>query len=160
AAALGIILGYYGRFVPLEELRLECGVSRDGSKASNMVKAARRYGLKTQGYRKEPDALPAMGFPLIGFWNFTHFLVGEGIRRDKVYLNDPASGPRVVSVEEFDLGFTGVVVVCRPEPGFQKGGRKPGFVGALARRLAGCKVAVAYLMLAGLAAVMLGMIVP
>jgi NHLM bacteriocin system ABC transporter peptidase/ATP-binding protein len=160
AAALGIVLSYYGRYVPLEELRLACGVSRDGSKASNMAKAARRYGLMAQGYRKELDALPAMGFPLIVYWNFNHFVVVEGIRKDKVYLNDPASGPRVVSVEEFDLGFTGVVLECRPGPEFQKGGRKPSLLAGLVRRLAGCKVAVVYLMLAGLAAVLIGMIIP
>ena len=99
-------------------------------------------------------------FPLIVFWNFNHFLVVEGIRKDKVYLNDPASGPRVVSAEEFDLGFTGVVVLCRPGPEFEKGGRKPSFLPALMRRLSGSAAAVGYLMLVGVAAVVIGMVIP
>src|SRR5438128_1904089 len=110
AAALGILLGHFGRFVPLPELRRRCGVSRGGSTASNLVRAGRHYGLEAQGYTKDLDGLRTFRPPYIVFWRFNHFVVVEGLTERVAYLNDPANGRRTVPVEEFDAGFTGVVL--------------------------------------------------
>ncbi len=160
AAALCTVLGYYGKFVPLEKLREECGVSRDGSKAVNILKAARKYGMVAKGFRKEPRGLGTLALPLILFWNFNHFVVLEGIKKDRVFLNDPATGPRIVTFAELDEAFTGVALSIYPGPGFKKGGRQPGMLSALKGRFRGVKTGVSFAVLAGLALVIPGLVIP
>lgn len=160
AASLGMILAYYQLYLPLEELRVNCGVSRDGSKASNLLKAARKYGLEAKGFRKEPQALKDLEGPAIIHWNFNHFLVLEGFKDGKVYLNDPASGPMVVSEEEFDESYTGVVLTFKVTPSFKKGGSKPSMVKAIMKRVKGSEIALTYVILVGLAMVIPGLLIP
>jgi len=160
AAALGIMLSYYKLIVPLAELRVVCGVSRDGSKAKNLIKAARNYGMQAKAYKKLVPSLMALRPPFIVFWNFNHFLVVEGFGKKGVYLNDPAAGPRTVSLEEFDRAYTGLVLVMAPGPEFQPGGRQPSIVGALRDRLQGSAGALLYCLLAGFLLVIPGLAIP
>ncbi len=120
AASLTIVLAHYGRWIPLEEMRLQCKITRDGSRMSNILYAARENKLKTKGFRYEIPSLFNLPFPMIVFWGFNHFLVLEGIKDDKFYLNDPATGPRVVELLEFEENYTGVVLALEPEPDFVK----------------------------------------
>lgn len=160
AAALGIILAYYGRYEPLEKLRLDCGVSRDGSKAGNIVRAATKYGLIAQGYRREIKELQEDSVPFIAFWNFNHFIVIEGISEKCVYINDPASGPRKISHEEFNKSFTGVIITFRAGPDFKKGGEKPSIYKSLHKRLKGSRPELLYVLITGLCLVLPGFIIP
>lgn len=160
AAALSIILAQHGRIVPLEQLRISCGVSRDGSKASNVLKAARSFGLEGKGRRMEPEGVRALGKAAIVFWNFNHFLVVEGFKGDKVFLNDPATGPRVVTTAEFDEGFTGIVLDLEPGDAFEKGGRAPSMLGSIRDRLPGSYRNILFLVLVGLALVIPGLMIP
>jgi len=135
AASLAIVLGYFGRVVSLLELREVCGVSRDGSDAESLLQAGALYGLEGNGYAMDLDSLRQERPPLILFWEFDHFLVLEGFRGNRVALNDPATGPRWVSLAAFRAGFTGVVLELRPGPNFRLGGQKPSMWPLLFARL-------------------------
>lgn len=160
AAALGSVLGYYRKYVPLEKLRTDCGVSRDGSKLSNVAKAARKHGLTAKGFRKELEQLYKLKMPAIVFWNFNHFVVLEGFGKGVVFLNDPASGPKQMSDEEFDLGFTGVILTLEPSETFQAGGRPSRMIPGLRDRLRTNREALTLAVLTGLMLVIPGLAVP
>ncbi len=149
AAALGIICRHHKLWIPLEQLRRDCGVTRDGSKANNLLKAARRLGFDARGLRCEVSHLLKLEPPAILFWNFNHFLIYEGVRDGMVHLNDPASGPRRVTLEELEDAFTGVVLILRPAEAFQPGGERPSLVASLRRRLEGFRVGLLYALCAG-----------
>ncbi|MEV1053287.1 NHLP family bacteriocin export ABC transporter peptidase/permease/ATPase subunit [Streptomyces sp. NPDC049887] len=164
AAALAMVLAHYGRHVPLEELRIACGVSRDGSRASNILKAARSYGLQAKGMQMEPDALAGVRAPAILFWEFNHYVVYDGtgrrLGRRGVHINDPDKGRRFVSTEDFDTSFTGVVLVFEPDEGFRRGGRKPGVLRSVPARLRGTTGTMAAALLASLLLVAVGAALP
>ena len=131
AASLSMVLSHYGKYLPLEEIRGACGVARDGSTAKNIMAAGRSYGLQGKAYRREPEQLKTMTFPLIAHWRFQHFLVVEGYKNGAWYLNDPASGARTCDDDEFDTSFTGIVLALEPGPDFVPGGKRAGVVGRL-----------------------------
>lgn len=160
AAALAMILAHYGRWVPLEQMRVDCGVTRDGSKAGGILRAARAHGLVARGFRKEPRELAQMPLPAIVFVNFNHFVVLEGFRDGRAWLNDPARGRRQVSAAEFDQAFTGVVLTFEKGPDFQPGGTPPSVWRSLSQYLEGFHGAIAAAFLIGLLLVLPGLVMP
>ena len=145
AAALAMILAYYGRWVALEQLRIDCGVSRDGSNAKNILIAARKYGLKATGYRIPPSSIREGGsFPCIIHWEYNHFVVLEGFKGEKAYLCDPARGNVVVSAKEFEKSYTGVAMVFEPTEQFEKGGKRKSTWDYAGERLKGAAGAVIF----------------
>ena len=138
AAALGSILAFHGRFEPLSQLREDCGVNRDGSKAGNVIRAAQRLGLQAQGYKRSAQSLfQSASLPAIVFWKGMHFVVVEGTRKGRVFINDPGMGRYRVTEEEFIDHYNGIVLEFTPGPDFKKKGRPYSFLKALKRRLSG-----------------------
>jgi NHLM bacteriocin system ABC transporter peptidase/ATP-binding protein len=160
AAALAMVLAFHGRHVPLEQMRVDCGVSRDGSKASGLLRAARAHGLVARGFRKEPGELAELPLPAIAFVNFNHFVVVEGTRAGRVFLNDPARGRRSVTSAEFDQAFTGVVLTFEKGPDFKPGGTAPSVLRSLAQYLEGFRASIAGAIAVGLALVLPGLAIP
>ena len=160
AASLAMILAYYECIVPLERMRQDCGVSRDGSKASNLLKAARKYGMTAKGYHMDIEGLREIATPAILFWNFNHFVVFEGFKGKSVYINDPASGPRSILLDEFNQSFTGIVLTFEKGPSFKKGGKKPSVVKSLGKRLSGYRAVISLVVLTGLFLIIPGLVIP
>lgn len=161
AASLTMVLAYYEKWIPLEQVRADCGVSRDGSNAKNLLKAARSYGLIAKGYRYEPESLKKNGkFPCIIHWNFNHFVVLNGFTKNKAVLNDPAKGTYSVSMETFDKSFTGICLMFEPSESFEPGGKPKSVVQFAKSRLKGTGSAVAFVVLTTVISSLLGIIRP
>ena len=148
AACLAMVLAYYEKWIPLEQVRVDCGVSRDGSSAKNILLAARNYGLTADGYRCEPEVLRERGeFPYIIHWNFNHFVVLDGFRGNRAVINDPARGRVEVSMEDFDKSFTGICLKFVPGENFVPSGKRKSTLAFARKRLRGTGAAVAFVML-------------
>ena len=161
AASLTMILAYYDKWIPLEQVRSDCGVSRDGSNAKNCLKAARNYGLEAKGYRFEPEALKESGtFPCIIHWNFNHFVVLDGFKGDYAYLNDPARGEVKATMKEFDESFTGICLCFEPGPDFEPSGKPKSVLGFVRERLQGASIAILFVVLTTIIANLMGVISP
>ena len=161
AASLAMILAYYEKWIPLEQVRYDCGVSRDGSNARNVMLAARHYGLAGKAFRCEPDALREQGtFPCMIHWNFNHFVVLDGFRGKYAVLNDPARGRVKVSMEEFDRSFTGVVLMFEPGENFDPGGKRKSVWSFAKKRLKGTRPAIIFTVIVTLLSYLFGLISP
>ena len=161
AACLTMVMAYYDKWVPLEQVRLDCGVSRDGSNAKNVLIAARSYGFEAQGYRCEIDSLKDnMLFPCIIHWNFNHFVVLDGFQGNYVWINDPARGEVKVSMEEFSRSFTGVCLQIKPGPDFEPGGKPKSTFEFARKRLRGAGAAVAFVLFSTVIGYLFGIINP
>lgn len=160
AAALAMVLASHGRWVPLDDLRAACGVSRDGSKASNILRAARGFGLEARGFRREAADLAETPLPAIIYMNRNHFVVLEGIGAGRFFVNDPAGGRVAYDAEEFDQSYSGVVLTFRPTEAFRREGDRPPVATRLLSWLRGAGGAVAHILISGVSLILLALVIP
>ena len=161
AASLAMIMAYYGKWIPLEQVRADCGVSRDGSNAKNIFLAAQSYGFKVQGYRRSPKTIRENGqFPCIIHWNFNHFVVLNGFKGKYAYINDPTKGSLKIPVEEFDKAFTGVTIYISPNENFVPSGKRKSTVAFAKKRLVGAGTAILFVVLTSIIGYTFGVINP
>ena len=160
AACLGSVLAHYGRWVPLTELREKCEVSRDGSSAASISRAARHYGLECRGLSVDHELLRQLRMPAILFWQFNHFVVLEGFDDKHFYLNDPSIGRRKIAVEEFRRNYSRIALKLEPGENFQPGGRRPGILRQARAWLDGSWEAIAGAIACGLMLALLALVVP
>ncbi len=135
AACLCMIAAYYKKWIPLTQVRSDCGVSRNGSVAKNILCAGRAYGFEAGGYKMEPADLQNLTLPAILHWDFNHFVVlcGMDLKKGKFVINDPARGRVTVNMDEFDRSFTGIVLSFVPGENFKPEG-KPKSVWSFAKK--------------------------
>lgn len=160
AASLTMILAYFGCFVPLEQMRIETGVSRDGCNARNIMKAGRKFGLEVHGYRKSLESLLELPGPCIIHWNFNHFVVWEGVKGRSCYINDPAMGRRRLTVDDIDSCFTGVVLTFEKTERLKVQKKKNTVLKFIVQQLKGQYSAVAALVILGIFLVAPGIMIP
>ena len=161
AASLAMVCAYYNKWIPLEQIRVDCGVSRDGANAKNLLVAARSYGFTAKGYRYEPDDLKKNGkFPCIIHWNFNHFVVLDGFKGKKAVINDPAKGTYTVSMETFDKSFTGICLMFEPNENFVPSGKRKSVLSFAVKRLNGAKIAGVFVVFTTLISALIGVITP
>ena len=161
AACLTMILAYYEKHIPLEQVRVDCGVSRDGSNAKNILKAARSYGFTAKGYRYEPAALKESGqFPCIIHWNFNHFVVLCGFKKNKAVINDPAKGTVLVDMDTFDTSFTGICLMFEPGEAFEPGGKPKSIWKFAKKKFQGTGAAFALVVITTVITSLIGIITP
>lgn len=161
AASLAMILAHYKKWIPLERVREDCGVSRDGSNAANILKAAGKYGLECKAWSYRADTLEnKVSFPAIIHWNFNHFVVLCGFSGKYAVINDPARGTVRVPMEEFRRSYTGICMEFRPGSGFVREGKKASVLSFLSRSLKGAKVQMLFAMLTAVLISFIGMVTP
>jgi NHLM bacteriocin system ABC transporter peptidase/ATP-binding protein len=160
AACLTMILAYFNKWVPLEQVRIDCGISRNGSKAINIVKAARRYGLTASGYRYSVEKLMSIPMPVIIHWNFNHFVVLKGFTKTKAIINDPAKGMIEVPLEEFNRSFTGICLRFEKSESFVPGGSPKSVLSFLTKRLSNAFIPLLFISLTGILTAIIGILNP
>lgn len=160
AVALGIILGYYKRFITIEQLRIDCQVSRDGSNADNIIIAAEKHGLEADAYELEFEDFEENDLPFIAYYRFNHFLVVEGFDKKYVYINDPEYGHRRLTLESFKKSYSGIAIICKPGENFEKYGKAINPIDQIYRLVKKQNISFLYLFFCGMMVSLLSLITP